>query len=406
MANYAAVIDYFGISAPTYPEILAGIQQEYKTIYGQDVYLEPDSQDGQHLAIFAFAINDANNAVIAAYQSFSPATAQGAGLSTVVKINGIKRKIPSYSQAVVRIVGVAGTVINGGIVADTDGGNQWRLPGTVTISPSGEVFVTVTARNPGDLRAQPNTIVTIITSVPGWQTVSNAAPATPGSPIESDAALRRRQTRSTALPAKTLRESIYATIATIVGVSRLAVFENDGHSVDDDAIPPHTIAVVVEGGNLQDIASAIALKKTPGTGTYGSSTTLVFDSQGVPNTINLSFLNTVDIYYKVTIKALNGYTTTTGAKILAAIAEYLNTLEIGEDLYYSRLWGPANLTGSAAVGATGLTQSELDALNTTYVIQNIQIGLSLTTLSTANIPMVFDQSALGDVSLGEIVVGS
>lgn len=47
------------------------------------------------------------------YNAFSPSTAQGAGLSSVVKINGIRRKTASYSTVDLRIVGQVGTIVTG-----------------------------------------------------------------------------------------------------------------------------------------------------------------------------------------------------------------------------------------------------------------------------------------------------
>jgi hypothetical protein len=75
--------------------------------------------------------------------------------------------------------------------------------------------------------------------------------------------LRRRQTRSTSISAITPREAIYASIADIAGVQRLSVFDNSQSTADADGVPPHSIAVVVEGGDLSQIAAAIARTKSP-----------------------------------------------------------------------------------------------------------------------------------------------
>jgi hypothetical protein len=56
-----ATIDGTGISAPDYPSVLAQLQDLYRGIYGSDVYLEPDSQDGAFLALLALAISDVNS---------------------------------------------------------------------------------------------------------------------------------------------------------------------------------------------------------------------------------------------------------------------------------------------------------------------------------------------------------
>ena len=46
-----------GITAPTYDEIYEYFKDRAKSIFGSDINLDADTQDGQLLAIFASAIN-------------------------------------------------------------------------------------------------------------------------------------------------------------------------------------------------------------------------------------------------------------------------------------------------------------------------------------------------------------
>jgi uncharacterized phage protein gp47/JayE len=399
-----AVIDQFGVSAPSYDEILTSLQNSYRSVYGADIYIEPDSQDAQFLAILAILLKDKNDSTIAVYNAFSPSTAQGVGLSSVVKINGIRRLVPTFSSAVVTLVGSAGTVINGGVVGDIIAGSSWNLPATVEIPLSGEIDVTAVCITAGAILAGPNTITRIMTPTPGWQTATNAASAIPGAPVETDALLRRRQTRSTSISAITPREAIYASIADIAGVQRLSVFDNSQSTADADGVPPHSIAVVVEGGDLGQIAAAIARTKSPGTGTYGSSKFIVFDSKGVPNTINLTALSLVPVHFRVNIVALPGYVSTTGTLIINTVAQYLNEREIHETLYSGRLWSPANLNGTAATDATGLPQTTLDQLSNTYVVKSVEIGRASDAMAETDLVINFNEASYGDVNNGSISV--
>lgn len=86
----AATVTASGISAPDYQTILNTLTGYFHQIYGDDVYLETDSKDGQMLAIYARGIHDANNMAIAVYNSFSPATAQGRGLASNVKLTVLR----------------------------------------------------------------------------------------------------------------------------------------------------------------------------------------------------------------------------------------------------------------------------------------------------------------------------
>ncbi len=80
----------------------------YRGIYGQDIYLGADSQDGQFMALLANAIHDCNGQTLSVYNAYSPSTAQGNGLSSVVKINGIRRKSATYSTCDFLCVGQVG----------------------------------------------------------------------------------------------------------------------------------------------------------------------------------------------------------------------------------------------------------------------------------------------------------
>ncbi|PRE44120.1 baseplate J/gp47 family protein [Burkholderia multivorans] len=348
LTTIAPTIDANGITAPTYAEVLAYLQDQYRSIYGADTYLEPDSQDGQILGVFAKAISDVNSVAIAIYRSFSPATAQGDALSSNVKINGIARKVASYSSADLVLVGQAGATITNGAAKDTNG-MQWLLPATVTIPPSGTITVTATCATIGDVSARAGTINQIATPALGWQSVTNPADAAEGAPVEKDAALRQRQTVSTALPSLTVLDGIIGAVANVPGVTRYVAYENDTSATDANGIPSHSISLVVEGGDATAIANAIAAKKTPGAGTYGTTAVIVTDIYGRPITIRFFRPVAAPIAATVTIKALTGYTSQTGQQIQQAVSDYINGVQIGGGLSGSVEWGDA-LTAANSVG--------------------------------------------------------
>lgn len=364
-----------GISAPTYADILSSLQDSYRSIYGSDAYLEPDSQDGQLLAIFAAAIHDGNQAIIAVFNGYSPTYAQGAALSSYVKINGIARLVSSNSEADVLIVGQVGTIINNGVVEDVNA-VLWDLPSPITIPVAGQIVVTAVCEQEGAIQAPAHSIIKIRTPTRGWQTVDNPQDAVVGAPVESDAKLRSRQSVSVALPALTSLEGIVAAVANVDGVQRYAAYDNDTNLTDTNGIPPHSIAVVTQGGDAQEIATTIADKKSPGTGTYGSTVETVFDKYGLPTNIAFFELALVTVSVTISLRALTGYAQTTADFIQASVAKFISDLSIGEICYLSRLWAPANLSGDAATDATGLTQIQLDALSRTFAIASISINRS------------------------------
>lgn len=336
-----------GISAPPYSDILASLQASVKAIFGSAAYISPDSQDGQMIAIIAAAINDMNNNAIAQFSQLSPTFAQGAGLSALVKLNGIRRKTATFSQANGNVSGTAGTVIPAGVVADTNG-QKWNLPPNVVIPGGGVIAVTVTAQNAGNIVAPVGIINKILTPVLGWQAFVSTADALPGLPIETDAALRQRQAISVATPSKTSLASLIAQLAAIPGVTRVAIYENTGGAPDGNGLPAKSISVVIEGGALATIGQTIGQGKAPGAATFGTTVQNYLDpNTGINYAINFYVLAYTAILVTVNGVALNGWSPNNAADIQAAVAAFVNSIGIGLPVVFSRLNAPAYLNGIA-----------------------------------------------------------
>lgn len=385
----APYLDATGIHAPTFEQILTYLQSAYQAIYGYDVYLAPDSQDGQLLSVFASAINDANSAAIAVYNAFSPATAQGVGLSSVVKINGIARATPSNSTVSLLITGTPGTTISNGYALDVNN-NQWALPATVIVPTSGQITVQATAATIGSLSAPAGTITILGTPTRGWQSVINPSDAVPGNPVETDAHLRIRQASSTMIPSITATEGVVGAVEALPGVTRLRLYENDTSATDTNGVPSHSIALVVEGGDPLAIAQAIFAKKTPGCGTFGTTSETVVDTFGVPNTIRFFLPINVPVTVQITLTPLQGYTSSIGQDVTQAVVDYINGLPIGTMVVLSKLYVPANLTGGDAA---------------TFNINSILISRGSAAAATSNVNIAFNEAASASTSTVTVSVG-
>lgn len=396
LSTLSTTIDATGISAPTFAQILESLNQSFRSVYGANVYLGSDSQDGQWLAILASAFNDANNANIAVYNAFSPATAQGAGLSSNVKINGLNRNGGVNSQATVNVSGNGGAVILNGVIGDNlNLGTQWTLPPNVTIPVgAGTVSVLATCTQAGPITAAPGTLTTILTPKAGFAAVTNPAAAVPGQSVESDSTLRQRQSNSTSLPAVGPAAAAMAAIKNLPGVTdRSTYYENVGTGTDGNGLPPRSVAFVVEGGDPNAIATAIALKKFPGTPTYGTTSEAIVDQAGVTNTINFFVLTDTAMKIIINITALPGYVSTTARYINLSVAQFINNLAVGQDSYLSAIYAPARLSGDAAVAASGLSQAQLDILAATYNITSITQGPQSGSQTTNDFAIAFNAAA-------------
>lgn len=403
MAPYAPPsIGMAGLTIPSYLDILDDNIEQYLKIYGANQYVGIDSAIYQLLSILSLKQSDCCNQLQYNYNQSSPLTAVGAGLDRLVKLNGIARLPYTYSVATVTVVGTPGTVITNGVAQDVNG-KQWLLPQpSITIPDGGTIDVTATCTTPGNITAEPDTIDIIASPVGGWLSVNNAAAATVGTPIETDSQLRARQAISVSVPSLTRLAATIADLKATPGVTRLNVSENPTGGVDSFGNPAHSITAVVDG-TATDLAVATAIYANKGIGaltnneidgspTAESKSVVVNDpATDYPTTIGFLTPSYVPVFVSMSIHLLAGGTSATLVQIHDDIVAYLNSLEIGEAVVYSELYG-------AALNA----RSNPDM--PTFSIRAVTSGLSASPSGTADLPMDFYEVSQG-IS-GNVVITS
>lgn len=388
MTTPVCTVDALGIHKPTYAECHDYFRTSYRGIYGQDIYIDPDSQDGQLLALLALALDDVNGECVSAYNAFSPSTAQGNGLSRVVKINGIARKVPSASTALLTIGGVAGTVIENGIVSDING-VQWLLPSPVTIPIEGQTLVTATCSTIGAVSAAANTINDILTPVLGWQTANNEQAADIGQPTEIDGQLRVRQSISTMVASRSIFEGTIGAVAEISGVTRFRGYENDTLFMDDVGVPANSIAIVIDGGNAQTVVNTIGVTKPPGIPTFGTTVGTYTDQYGIPHRIFYSPVVDVPVTWQANITKLTGYTSDIATSIKQELSDWTNALGIGNSVDRAQGYMAAQLYGAPSSKMFRLT--------------SLKIARDGNTLAEQNIGMAYNEAPLCDPEFIDVI---
>jgi uncharacterized phage protein gp47/JayE len=338
----------------TYQSIFQDNLQQFRNIFGQDQYLNPDSAAYQFLAIISLKQAHQNQALQLVYNQSSPQTAVGAGLDRVVRMSGLARLAVSYSTVDLNLSGTAGAVITNGTAQDTSG-NLWNLPASVTLDGTGQATVTATCATPGAVAAAAATITIIATPgaaepVGGWTGVTNPDAAILGVPTEEDSQLRARQAVSVALPSLTALEATLAAVLAIDGVTRVAPgyptpggpgtsIENPTGGVDSWGNPEHSISMVVEGGTDAEVAQAIYSKKTPGAYTNGSTAIAVTSSYtGMQEVIRFYRPTYEQIFILCTLTPYSSpVTSSTLTQVQTALLNYLASLSIGETVSVSAL---------------------------------------------------------------------
>ena len=120
----------------------------------------------------------------------------------------------------------------------------------------------------------PDGIVTrFVDNVAGFTAVTNRLAPVYGRARETDVELRQSYIAKSALRSNTMLGSIVAELLTnVADVSSAIGFENPTNQTDTRGLPPHSVELIVEGGEDSEVASAILRRKAGGIQTYGNVT--------------------------------------------------------------------------------------------------------------------------------------
>jgi len=148
--------------------------------------------------------------------------------------------------------------------------------------------------------------------------------------------------------------------------------------------------LVVAGGDDTEIAEAIEVHKTPGTGTFGDTTELVYDNNGMP--INISFQRavTATIDCRITISTGEGWSSDFEALIQAEVAGVINAGRIGAPVLLTKLYAPAYLSGSVQ--------------GQTYDVTKVELKKNAGVFAEANVVLDFDENPVCDPDADVILI--
>lgn len=218
----------------------------------------------------------------------------------------------------------------------TDGTAHWRYLGEGTGASDAEARCVDT----GPVVALSGDITTITTPIAGWRSVKNLLDAVPGTDVEVDAALRVRRRIELSRAGTSTPDAIRADLLETAGVTTCTVFYNNTDTTDGDGVPPHSVEVLVQGGDDQIVADAVFASVAAGIGTYGTTTKTVVDSEGFSHTVKFSRPTAVPVYVDVSLVVFPSgstpaivptYPADGSTQVKAAMVAYGGAQPVGKD---------------------------------------------------------------------------
>ena len=256
--------------------ILTRLSQSMRDIYGQDINLNADTQDGQFIGILSQGVADFNEVLAGVYAMSDPATAVGRWLDIQLKYVGLERNRATFSYLNdVQFTVVNNTIIPEGYTLTDENGTEWTTTNTAT-STGTSLVMQLRSVEVGAFHLASGKPLTPKTIVLGVQAVTTTSDSVLGKTQESDAEALARFLRSYTINNLDEREGLEGALLALTDVRDAKVHENYTNATDANGVEPHTINPVVIGGVSEDIALQILKKKAVGCGLQGVQSVTVF----------------------------------------------------------------------------------------------------------------------------------
>lgn len=267
-----------GITAEETSVIRANIAQEWKNAFADPTLPELDTNAetpaGQLIDGETALASEKDNELIFLSNQFNPKNAVGAWQDALGAIYFISRKIALPTYVTCQAEGAYGTIIPYGAIVQDTNGYTFMNTAPATINASGQATLIVRCTEMGAVEVTSGSVTKIVTTVPGWDKVTNAAAGVTGRDVESQAAFESRRVQSVAKNAHGSVASVFGAIADINDVTALLILENTTNVDKTEkgvTIAGHSVYISVYGGADNEIAKAIYNKIDAGCGTNGNT---------------------------------------------------------------------------------------------------------------------------------------
>lgn len=346
-----------GFISPLELDILAGVLADFQAAFGGNMNPSVSTPQGQLATSLAAVIGAFNDLFVDFTNQVDPAFASGRMQDAIARIYFLTRRGATPTVVLATLSGATGTTIPAGSLAKSTDDTIFQSLSSVSIPAGGTVDVQFAALVSGPIACPAGALNTIYRTVPGWDSITNAADGLPGRDEESTADFETRRGLSVAGNATGILPAVRGSVLAVPNIVDAYVTENATNApvtIDGQTLAPHSLYVCVEGGTDADVAKAIWLKKNPGCAYNGSTTVNVEDDNSgylTPPIYPVSFQRAAALTINFTVEIANrpDVPGDAGQQIEAAIAAAFPGLaKIGQTMFASSYVCPIGNLGAWA----------------------------------------------------------
>lgn len=358
-----------GFFSPTYAEVLDNIQDKFKSVFGNNIALESNSNLGIQSRLDALIIYNAYQELQKNFYNSFVSTATDTALDRLGNNFGVIRKVaePSYVELTIRTS--EEYLIQAGEQFETEDGIVFTLLSDVLTEKDENISKSPVAKDEDqdddtddDTDDEPigtfvgkgmaqsietgsmnnvreNTITVVSNPDDNIDSVTNEKIAGGGQDYEPDETYRERIILENLAKAGSTEKGVYAALMNLSGVRQVGFTPNPTSEVDKDGNPPYSIHTYVLGGNGQEIAQALYDNIAAGTIFVGDESYTVTDVNGFPKTMHFSFASELDIYVDVKLKTNDLWNEDSDPNELKQeISDQIQQLKMGSPVLSTKLY--------------------------------------------------------------------
>ena len=374
-----------GLHAPDTAEIRESVARDWTNAFFEPeqppLDTEPTTPAGQLIDAEVAEIEAKNAELLYLSSMFNPKVSDGRWQDALGYIYFLQRKLDEPTVVTCRLTGKSDTVIPYGAQVRSLNGHTLVCNRSVTIGRDGNgpgrAETTFRVSENGPIEIPPHSVMTIMTTLPGWDSVDNEAAGAVGRNLETRSEFEARRAASVAANAHGSTGALFGAVANLPGVLDAQVLENIGpdpvvkYGV---TVPGHGVTVCVYGGEDAAIAEAIYNKKDNGCDT-GGNTLITHTAADYHNAVYEYLImrpETVNFWIKVTLGAADGSGRTLTSSQAAALKQALYEdfyglhatsgnarVGLASSVYASRFYAPAMAALSASGALTNIHSVEI-----------------------------------------------
>ena len=276
----------------------------------------------------------------------------GAALRNIGLLTGIPFGAASKSYVTLETQGTVGTIIPALTLFSDTAGNQFYTALEVAV-PSNVQAISMDA---GVLDVSAGTVTTIVTPVTGLTSVTQTTDGKSGKVAQTQQQYRNTRQRTVMRNSTSLANSMRADLLEL-GIEQASVFNNDTNAVVN-GVPANSIEVTV--GELDagitdlEIANVILNTISLGCVTHGTTSVTVTDAQGFGHVVKFTKAIQLNVEIDLNITFLSTDFAGAEESIKSSLTTYINSLEAGEDVIWSRLFAYITPYGEAQINSLTL----------------------------------------------------